>query len=106
MLLLLVLCPHIRITNSISPSSCHVIVQILLGWDRPVYGKIAALQLLNMKENIEKTAPSATHMEAYGQYVPKVLSCLNTALGVETEREGKRVVKSVIFSGRFVNLFA
>jgi hypothetical protein len=71
-------------------------VQILLGWDRPVYGKIAALQLLNMKENIEKTAPSAAHTEAYGQYVPKVLSCLNAALGVETEREGKKAIKSVI----------
>ena len=68
-------------------------VQILLGWDRPVYGKIAALQLLNMKENIEKTAPSAAHTEAYCQYVPKVLTCLNIALGVETEREGKRGVK-------------
>ena len=67
---------------------------MLLGWDRPVYGRIAALQLLNMKETLEKcndTSNSAHRIsltEAYYQIIPRVFEALTTALGRESSREG------------------
>ena len=94
-------CVHLRDiwTCSSTHRICSVdvkdeLVHMLLGWDRPVYGRIAALQLLNMKETLEKcndTSNSAHRIsltEAYYQIIPRVFEALTTALGRESTREG------------------
>ena len=87
---------------------------MLLGWDRPVYGRVASLQLLNMIEVLDKslssigtiipsrqpttetlsssqavlTPLSVSLTAAYHEIIPKVFSALAGALQRETPREG------------------
>ena len=93
---------------------------MLLGWDRPVNGRVAALQLLNMKETLEKSFLSVSTnipqsqnkslpqsqfvsvplsvslTESYYQIIPKVLIALGDALVRETSREGKTINLSML----------
>ena len=91
-------------------------VHMLLGWDRPVDGRVASLQLLNMIEASEKasssigsiipskqptTVPyslsqsvftplSVSLTDAYHEIIPRVFSALASALQRETRREGTK----------------
>ena len=91
-----------------------LLVHMLLGWDRPVYGRVASLQLLNMIEVLDKslssigtiipskqpttvtlslsesvlTPLSVSLTAAYHEIIPKVFSALAGALQRETPREG------------------
>jgi hypothetical protein len=87
--------------------SSHVIsialftVHTLLGWDRPVYGKIAAMQLVKIKDTYEKVRDSLllplrpawsdrySISSVYDKYIPQVLGCLSNALMVESKDEGQ-----------------
>lgn len=91
-------CVHMK--DIISCSSTHRIcsmdvkdevLRLLLGWERPVPGRIASLQLLNMKEALDRCIDteksSDSLVQAYYQYIPSIMSCLSAALKRESERE-------------------
>jgi hypothetical protein len=67
------------------------VLRLLLGWERPVPGRIASLQLLNMKEALDRCIDtdksSDSLVQAYYQYIPSIMSCLSAALKRESERE-------------------
>jgi sacsin len=112
-------CVHMRDiwTCSSTHRVCSVdvkeeIVRMLLGWEHPVHGRIASLQLLTMKDALHAgTLHSVSSLtEAYYQIIPRILESLNSALVRESPREidmwlkvlkGKAVVW-INSSGRFV----
>ena len=87
--------------------SSHVIsitlitVHTLLGWDRPVHGKIAAMQLVKIKDTYEKVRDSLllplrpawsdrySISSVYDKFIPQVLGSLSNALMVESKDEGQ-----------------
>jgi hypothetical protein len=91
-------CVHMK--DIISCSSTHRIcsldvkdevLRLLLGWERPVPGRIASLQLLNMKEALDRCIDTDRDtdslVQAYYQYIPSIMLCLSAALKRESDRE-------------------
>ena len=82
-----------------------IAVHALLGWDRQVYGKIAAMQIVKIKDTYEKvraslllptrTIRSSSYYNinsVYDKYLPRVFDCLSSALMVESKDEGQLLV--------------
>ena len=82
-----------------------IAVHALLGWDRPVYGKIAAMQIVKIKDTYDKvraslllpTRPVRSFSQyninsVYDKYLPRVLDSLSSALMVESKDEGQLLV--------------
>jgi hypothetical protein len=115
-------CVHMK--DIISCSSTHRIcsmdvkdevLRLLLGWERPVPGRIASLQLLNMKEALDRCIDTDRNtdslVQAYYQYIPSIMLGLSAALKRESDREifiWLKILrdKSIIWintCGKFVN---
>ena len=65
------------------------LVRQLLGWNKPVSGRNAALQLLTCKDIFDKSYSTARDKiaEVYVQNIPRLLLCLESALAREGARE-------------------
>jgi len=68
------------------------LIKAVLGWKKPVAGRIAALQLLNIKDSYDAaSSPSDREkmQQAFYHVLPDILNCLNQVDKMHPQIQGR-----------------